>query len=94
MFLVVVDDLENFVVVAIMLRDNDFQRFYSIEHDFVHLFFLFDASASQFSQISAMVRSAEEIVKMFAGEGPDAKNVCNVGSALFLGPKIKLMCSQ
>lgn len=63
-------------------------------HTPVDLFFLFDASASQFSQISAMVRSAEEIVKMFAGEGPDAKNVCNVGSALFLGPKIKLMCSQ
>ena len=34
----------------------------------VDLFFLFDASASQDSQIDAMVASAKNIVKMFAGD--------------------------
>ena len=53
----------------------------------VDLFFLFDASASQDSQIQDMLEQAKEIVKKFAGDS-DNKDVCHVGSALFLGGKI------
>lgn len=57
----------------------------------VDLFFLFDASASQNNQISDMVKSAEDIVKKFVLED---KMDCYVGSALFLGHSVKMMCSN
>lgn len=63
----------------------------------VDLFFLFDASASQDSEINKMLDQAKKIVAMFAGNGNDeAKNrdICHVGSALFMGNNIKLMCSN
>ena len=63
----------------------------------VDLFFLFDASASQDSEINKMLEQAKKIVAMFAGNGNDeAKNrdICHVGSALFMGNNIKLMCSN
>lgn len=72
----------------------------------VDLFFLFDASASQDSEITKMVNAAKDIIKMFAptvdykiGDpltDDDKKkklNMCRVGSALFMGPKLKLMCA-
>ena len=59
----------------------------------VDLFFLFDASSSQDNQIKEMVNQAKEIVKMFAGE-EENKDICHVGSALFMGNNIKLMCSK
>ena len=59
----------------------------------VDLFFLFDASASQDNQVKEMLKSAQEIVGQFAG-GPDNRDVCHVGSALFLGPDIRLMCAH
>ena len=59
----------------------------------VDLFFLFDASASQDSQIQEMLKQAKEIVKLFAGDSAN-KDICHVGSALFLGPNIRLMCSK
>ena len=59
----------------------------------IDLFFLFDASASQDNQIGEMIESAEEIVKYFAGD-QENKTACNVGSALFLGPQVRMMCSQ
>lgn len=37
----------------------------------VDLFFIFDASASQDSQISEMIKSAEGIVKLFAARSED-----------------------
>ena len=72
----------------------------------VDLFFLFDASASQDNQIQAMIDSAQEIIKQFAGDPTKvsggsqaekeakAKAMCNVGSALFLGPQIRMMCGS
>lgn len=59
----------------------------------VDLFFLFDASASQDSQIKQMLKSAQKIVEMFSGSRDDA-DMCHVGSALFLGNNIRLMCSN
>ena len=59
----------------------------------IDLFFLFDASASQTGQINDMVESAREIVKKFA-PGADKKGNCRVGSALFLGPQIRMMCGE
>ena len=61
--------------------------------DEVDLFFLFDASASQDNQITEMLKSAQDIVKHFAGT-KDNKDKCHVGSALFLGNSIKFMCSS
>ena len=73
----------------------------------VDLFFLFDASSTQDNQITDMVKSARKIVKMFApvkeeNEVPSSTNAiqyttnqgCFVGTALFLGPQIRLMCSH
>ncbi len=66
----------------------------------VDLFFLFDASMSTGPVVQQMVNSANAIAKMFApkisGNSPSAadKEICHVGSALFLGPKIRLMCSN
>lgn len=74
----------------------------------VDLFFLFDASSTQDNQISEMVESARKIVRMFAtrieneadiprGSNPvtyTSNQGCFVGSALFLGPQIRLMCSN
>jgi len=59
----------------------------------VDLFFLFDASASQNNQMGKMLESAKQIVKMFAGD-ENNKDICHVGSALFLGNNIQLMCSS
>ena len=69
----------------------------------IDLFFLFDASASQDNGIQEMLKQAKSIVKMFAGTvapGEDEpavsapkKDICHVGSALFMGNSIKLMCS-
>lgn len=59
----------------------------------IDLFFLFDASASQDSEVTRMLDSAKDIVKMFAGT-EDNKDNCHVGSALYLGPTIRFMCSQ
>ena len=58
----------------------------------IDLFFLFDASASQNNQITEMLDSAKKIVKKFAGDSSN-KDICHVGSALFMGPTIRLMCS-
>lgn len=58
----------------------------------IDLFFLFDASASQNNQITEMLNSAKKIVKKFAGDSSN-KDICHVGSALFMGPTIRLMCS-
>lgn len=58
----------------------------------IDLFFLFDASASQNNQITKMLNSAKEIVKKFAGDSSN-RDICHVGSALFMGPTIRLMCS-
>ena len=70
----------------------------------VDLFFLFDASSTQDNQITEMVASAREIVKMFAQHVDSTDKIpqvrytsnqgCFVGSALFLGPQIRLMCSN
>lgn len=60
--------------------------------DPVDLFFLFDASASQDNQVSEMLESANEIVKMFSGDSSN-RDLCHVGSGLFLGSNIHLMCS-
>lgn len=71
----------------------------------VDLFFLFDASASQDSEITKMVNAAKDIIKMFAptvdykigdpltDDKKKKLNMCRVGSALFMGPKLKLMCA-
>ena len=59
----------------------------------VDLFFLFDASASQDNQIEEMIRQSENIIKKFAGTSSE-KDKCRVGSALFLGPNMRLMCGQ
>ena len=58
----------------------------------IDLFFLFDASASQDSEITRMLDSAKDIVKMFAGD-EKSKDTCHVGSALYLGPTVRMMCS-
>ena len=58
----------------------------------VDLFFLFDASASNDSQIKKMVEQANKIVKEYAGDDKH-KDRCHVGSALFLGPTIHMMCA-
>ena len=55
------------------------------------LFFLFDASASQDGQITKMLESAKKVVRMFAGNQKN-KDMCHVGSALFLGPTVRMMC--
>lgn len=55
--------------------------------DPVDIFFLFDASASQDSEIVKMINSAQDIVRMFSGTTAK-KDICHVGSALFLGPTI------
>ena len=69
----------------------------------IDLFFLFDASASQDNGIQEMLKQAKSIVKMFAGTvapgeadpivSAPKKDICHVGSALFMGNSIKLMCS-
>lgn len=68
----------------------------------VDLFFLFDASASQDNGIQEMLKQAKSIVKMFSGkvsldasdeERSKQKDICHVGSALFMGNSIRLMCS-
>lgn len=59
--------------------------------DPVDLFFLFDASASQDNQIKVMLESAMNIVRKFSGN-TSKRDVCHVGSALFLGPTIRFMC--
>lgn len=43
-----------------------------------------------------MLEQAKKIVAMFSGDGSSAKNrdICHVGSALFMGNNIKLMCSN
>ena len=56
------------------------------------LFFLFDASASQDNQIQEMLNQAQKIVEMFSSTDT-TKDICHVGSALFMGNNIKLMCS-
>ena len=55
------------------------------------LFFLFDASASANGQLSTMLNQAKEIIKKFATVNEDD---CHVGSALFLGPTLRMMCAQ
>lgn len=59
----------------------------------VDLFFLFDASASQDSEIKTMLHSALKIVDMFSSSDT-GKDVCHVGSALFMGNNVRLMCSN
>ena len=54
------------------------------------VFFLFDASSSTDNQINEMVEQSNEILKELATENPNSK--CTVGSALFLGPSIRMMC--
>ena len=54
------------------------------------MFFLFDASSSTDNQINEMVEQSNEILKELATENPNSK--CTVGSALFLGPSIRMMC--
>ena len=71
----------------------------TVETGPVDLFFLFDASASNDSQIQKMVEQANEIVKLYAGnatdnDNDDIKDKCHVASALFLGPTIHMMCGQ
>lgn len=77
-----------------MIYTADGASSFAMGVDPVDLFFLFDASASQTSQIGAMLTSAQNIVKMFAGVGESRKNLCHVGSALFLGPRIRMMCGS
>lgn len=61
----------------------------------VDLFFLFDASASQNNQITRMIESATDIVRMFAGYSDTGTyDICHVGSALFLGPTLRFMCAH
>ena len=61
----------------------------------VDLFFLFDASASQNNQITRMIESATDIVRMFAGYSETGTyDICHVGSALFLGPTLRFMCAH
>ena len=63
--------------------------------DPVDLFFLFDASASQNNKLKEMMDSAKNIVKMFSGtRNTKDKDICRVGSALFLGPRVRMMCSH
>ena len=59
----------------------------------IDLFFLFDASASQDNQVEQMLKSAQDIVKIFAGDDKK-KDACHVGSALFLGPMVRFMCCK
>ena len=59
----------------------------------VDLFFLFDASASQDNDIQQMIDKANEIVRFFAGT-EENRDQCHVGSALYLGPTFRLMCSK
>lgn len=61
--------------------------------DPIDLFFLFDASASQDNQVEQMLKSAQDIVKIFAGDDRK-KDACHVGSALFLGPMVRFMCCK
>jgi hypothetical protein len=58
----------------------------------VDLFFLFDASASQDGNIQEIVKQCKSIIAKYAGDEAN-KDVCHVGSALFLGPNVKMMCS-
>ena len=64
----------------------------------VDLFFLFDASASTSDQVGGMIDSARNIVQYFAANTDlttaEKDKVCHVGSALFLGPQIRMMCSN
>lgn len=63
--------------------------------DPVDLFFLFDASASQNNKLEEMMNSAKNIVKLFSGtRNTKGKDICRVGSALFLGPNVRMMCSH
>lgn len=56
------------------------------------VFFLFDASSSTNNQIQEMIKQSNEILKKLA---PDESSVkCTVGSALFLGPSIRMMCGD
>lgn len=56
------------------------------------VFFLFDASSSTNNQIQEMIEQSNEILKKLA---PDESSVkCTVGSALFLGPSIRMMCGD
>ena len=56
------------------------------------VFFLFDASSSTDNQINEMIEQSNEILKELATENQNAK--CTVGSALFLGPSIRMMCGE
>ena len=56
------------------------------------MFFLFDASSSTDNQINEMVQQSNDILKELASENPNSK--CTVGSALFLGPSIRMMCGD
>lgn len=56
------------------------------------VFFLFDASSSTDNQIQEMIKQSNEILKELASENPNSK--CTVGSALFLGPSIRMMCGD
>lgn len=58
------------------------------------MFFLFDASASQNANMGKMLEEAKKIVEGYAGKGEEGKDKCHVGTALFLGPTIQLMCSS
>lgn len=62
----------------------------------VDLFFLFDASASQDSEAATMMAQANDVIRSFAGKNGSFESIdcCHVGSALFLGPDIRLMCCQ
>lgn len=63
--------------------------------DPVDLFFLFDASASQNNKLNEMMESARNIVRMFSATKDNReKDICRVGSSLFLGPRIRMMCSH
>lgn len=55
----------------------------------IDLFFLFDASGSQDSEIQTMVEQSHKIIAKFASTSDSDK--CHVGSALFMGPQIHIM---
>jgi hypothetical protein len=63
----------------------------------VDLFFLYDASGSSDNAIQSMVEQSKKIVEFFAGDCTNDNSKidnCHVGSALFMGEDIHLMCCQ
>mgnify|MGYP003290655374 CR=1 FL=1 len=56
------------------------------------VFFLFDASSSTNNQIQEMINQSNEILKELSPTDSSVK--CTVGSALFLGPSIRMMCGD